>query len=235
VEARSALADVVVAGVELAALGGVPPLHLSVHDSGGDSFVAEFLEGRTVVFDNPLGVVTNAPRFDWHVTNLRNYVNLSAVEVPPVEAGELNLSPLGHGSGLLGLPGDFTPPSRFVRAAAFSHLAERPATGDDAVNLAFHLLSGFEIPRGVVRTRGDGAGSLGFTQWSVAADLTRCCYRYRTYEDPSIRGAEMRGLRTCARPARVPLDGLRRHYVDDTERLRAAGRPVAAQSRRTAV
>jgi choloylglycine hydrolase len=75
-------------------------------------------------------VITNSPAFDWQMTNLHNYVNFSMTNVPPVKLGSVTLEPFGQGSGMLGIPGDFTPPSRFVRAVAFSHSVcrRRPGT-----------------------------------------------------------------------------------------------------------
>ncbi len=160
-EARELLAEVVVAGVDVKELGGVPPFHAVVHDASGDCVVVEFLDGKTVVFENPLGVVTNSPTFDWHATNLRNYVNLTATNVPPVKLGELKLGQFGEGSGLLGLPGDFTPPSRFVRAVAFSQAAEQAETAEGAVNTAFHILNNFDIVPGYARASKGEKGATG--------------------------------------------------------------------------
>ena len=70
-------------------------------------------------YDNPLGVLTNSPGLEWHWTNLNNYINLQPGTLPEHNFGPLEPKSFGHGSGLLGLPGDFTPPSRFVRATFF--------------------------------------------------------------------------------------------------------------------
>jgi choloylglycine hydrolase len=75
-----------------------------------------------VVFDTPLGVITNAPIYDCE-TNLRNYVNLSPVAIPDKKLEDLNFKPLG--GGMIGRPGDFTPLSRFIRVVAFSQTARR--------------------------------------------------------------------------------------------------------------
>ena len=95
-----------------------------VTDTQGKSIVIEFIEGEMKIFENPLGIITNAPTFDWHMTNLRNYVNLSAVTIPNKKIEDLDFAALGAGSGMIGLPGDFTPPSRFVRATP-NHQAKR--------------------------------------------------------------------------------------------------------------
>ena len=80
-----------------------------------------------------------------------NYVNFSMTNVPPVKLGPVTLEPFGQGSGMLGLPGDFTPPSRFVRAVAFSLSVLPSKTGHDAILEAFHVLNQFDIPKGAAR------------------------------------------------------------------------------------
>ncbi|WP_171232423.1 linear amide C-N hydrolase [Ruegeria sp. HKCCA4812] len=119
-DVRSALESIRVVPVVEPAIGIPPPLHFMVSDPSGEAIVIQYIGGKPTIFEAPLGVITNAPNYDWHITNLNNYLNLSAVALPPVEAGGQQFAPLGAGSGMLGLPGDFTPPSRFVRAVAFS-------------------------------------------------------------------------------------------------------------------
>ena len=115
-EVKANASKIVVAEVVFKDWGFVPPVHFVVHDASGKSIVIEYVGGMLNVHENPLGVMTNSPTFDWHMTNLRNYVNFSLTNVPPVQLGPVKLVPFGQGSGMLGLPGDFTPPSRFVRA-----------------------------------------------------------------------------------------------------------------------
>src|SRR5699024_1112390 len=62
-------------------LGGLPmPFHYAVHDAQGQSLVIEFHHGQRTIYDNPVGVLTNAPQFSWHLTNLNNYTYLSNVD-----------------------------------------------------------------------------------------------------------------------------------------------------------
>ena len=126
-------------------------MHFVVHDASGAAVVIEPLGKTLKIYDNPIGVVTNSPTFDWHMTNLRNYVNLTVDNVPPLNLGGIKLAQFGQGSGLRGLPGDFTPPSRFVRAVAFSQSALPSDTAPQAVLEAFHILNNFDIPYGAVR------------------------------------------------------------------------------------
>ncbi len=131
-EVKEALLTVKVGKGVFGPFGFVVPVHYVIHDSKGDSLVVEYVKGQITYHDNPLGVMANSPTFDWQMTNLRNYINLSPINVPPVEIGDIKLEQFGEGSGLLGLPGDFTPPSRLVRATVFSQTTQAvlpPETG----------------------------------------------------------------------------------------------------------
>jgi choloylglycine hydrolase len=153
--------------------------------------VIEPVDHTLKIYDNPLGVLTNSPSFDWHMTNLRNYINLTATNVPPVDLSGLKLAQLGQGSGLRGLPGDFTPPSRLVRAVAFSQAAPAPQTAPEAVLQVFHILNNFDIPYGSVRGESDGVTHLEYTLWTSAADLKNLKWYFKTFEDQSIRSVDL--------------------------------------------
>lgn len=193
-EVRARIGEVVVPAVVLEAWGFSPPVHYVVHDASGSSLVIEFIDGVIHLHDNPLGVMTNSPAFEWHMTNLRNYVNLSYESATTLHVGPIDLAPLGQGSGMLGLPGDFTPPSRFVRAAAFSRTVLPSATGDEAVLEAFHILNNFDIPRGAARgTERDEHGNApaDYTTWTSANDLAARRFYFRTYDSSRIRQVDL--------------------------------------------
>ncbi len=154
----------------------------------------EHIDGQLVVHANPLGVITNSPSFDWHLTNLRNYINLSVTNVPPVELTGEALRSFGQGTGMLGLPGDFSPPSRFVCAVAFSQSAVPSETAGDGVLQAFHILNQFDIPRGVSRGVEDGKELIDYTLWTGACDLTNLRYHFRTFDDSRIRMIDLESL-----------------------------------------
>lgn len=186
---------------------GIPPLHLTIHDKNGHHLVVEFVDGHMNILDNPMAVLTNAPRFEWHLTNLRNYINLSALNAPPMNLHGTHVQQLGQGTGLLGLPGDWTPPSRFVKAALLTAFAAQPGTAQAAVNLAEHLLNTFDIPIGTVRGSSDPS-SFELTQWVVIKDLKNKLFYYRTYEDLTLRSIDLKRLDLSAgRPEQsVPLE-----------------------------
>jgi choloylglycine hydrolase len=188
-ELKAALSKVAV--VDTPAPGfGSSPSHYFVRDKNGKSIVIEPLGGTLKVFDAPLGVVTNSPAYDWHMTNLRNYLNLSVTGVPPLELDGIKLTQLGQGAGMHGLPGDFTPPSRFIRAVAFTQSEEPSASADDAVLKAFHILNQFDIPLGSVRDKATGGVEL--TQWTAVSDLKNLRWYYRTYDDQTIHMVDLK-------------------------------------------
>lgn len=183
-EARKGLESISVTDSFIEEMKMVPPLHLSLHDASGESLVVEFIDGKKRIYQNPCGVMTNAPTFDWHITNLRNYLNLSAGNAEPIRIKGTVLAPPGQGSGFLGIPGDWTPPSRFVRTAAMIRYAETPENPSEAVNLAEHILNAVDIPRGDIR---DESGSMDYTQWAVIKDLKNRKFYFRSYRDIAIK------------------------------------------------
>jgi choloylglycine hydrolase len=170
------------------------PVHFVVYDKTGASIVVEPVEGGLKVHDNPLGVITNSPTFDWHMTNLRNYVALNPRNVPPVTIDGATFRQLGQGSGMLGLPGDFTPPARFVRAAVFSATATPSPDADHAVLQVFHILNNFDIPVGVAREEHDGVIHSDYTMLTTARDPQALKYYWKTYDDQSIHVVDMNRL-----------------------------------------
>ena len=112
-------------------------------------------EGRRT-FINEVGVFTNSPTYDWHTTNLNNYINIHGTEAPAQKYVrndvEYILKPFGHGSGLLSLPGDFTPPSRFIRTSAFLRLSKKPETRTDGLVKAWHIINSVDIVKGELLT-----------------------------------------------------------------------------------
>jgi choloylglycine hydrolase len=191
---KNGIENIVVPAIVLPAMGISPGVHYIVTDATGASITIEYIDGKLNVYDNPLGVITNSPSFDWHMTNLRNYINLSDENVQPVSLGKVKLAPFGQGTGMLGLPGDFTPPSRFVRAVVFSQTALPVKTGREAVLQSFHLLNNFDIPKGVAREghpAAEGEVTADFTMWTSACDLKSKQFYFRTFDNSQIRSVDL--------------------------------------------
>jgi len=179
-------------------IGIVPDVHIKVQDAAGRSIVIEPRGGRLVVHDNPSRVLTNAPTFDWQTTNLNNYVTLMQAYPAPKTigapgAGKLTLQPFGMGAGGIGLPGDFTPPSRFVRMVYFTQGAATSPNAEQAAFNLFHILNNFDIPYGVTQPpKGTSETNADFTTWTSVADLRNLTYSWRTYGDPQIKTLNLR-------------------------------------------
>lgn len=197
-EARDAIERVTVVASPMEALGGIqPPLHFLVTDPSGKAIVIEFLEQKIRIFEAPLGVLTNAPTYDWHMTNLRNYLGFSATERSSVNVRGTDLAPLGHGTGAIGLPGDMTPPSRFVRAAAFSASARPTKTGPETMYEAFRILDNFNVPIEAVTAgkKSDDASELrSGTQWTVAYDTRNLTIQFHTMNNRRIRQVDLKDI-----------------------------------------
>jgi len=196
-----------VANTVLKQWGVVPPIHAIVHDATGKSVVIEYVDGTLHVYDNPLGVITNSPTFDWHMTNVRNYVSISAKNVQEITIDSISFAPFGQGSGMFGLPGDFTPPSRFIRAVAYSKTVTQPKNADDARDCVSHILNLFDIPKGAVCETTDGQKHCDFTQWTGISDLKNKRYYMRTYDNQTIRIIDLAKCNLDAdKPVIVPIN-----------------------------
>ena len=172
----------------------IPPFHYVVYEKTGKSIVIEPLKGKLVVHDNPIGVITNSPTFDWHLTNLSNYINLSPFNAPTVAVDGMKLKQFGQGSGLHGLPGDFTPPSRFIRAAVYSSAAAPSDNAGQTVLQVFHILNQFDIPVGSVRSKTGDKVNNEYTQVTTVKNPENNGYYFRTFNDQTIRMVSLNAL-----------------------------------------
>lgn len=173
-ELRAALEETKVWSNPSAATGPTPPLiHFVFTDRSGAGIIVEYVNGEVQIHDNVAHVLTNAPTYDWHLNNVRNYLSLSTVGVNSRQIGSADVTALGQGGGLIGLPGDYTPPSRFVRAAFLRHGIVPAVTGAEAAESVAHILNTVDIPIGVAQSKGeDGSLVSDYTQWIAIKDLT---------------------------------------------------------------
>jgi len=221
-EVRKELPKLIVWGESLEVLNNiVVPVHYAVYQEDGQGIVIEFTDEGLRVFDS-VGIMTNSPKYDWHLTNLRNYVDLNAENVPPVVIDGISFAGTGQGTGLKGIPGDPTPPSRFVRAAAMAYLSEKGDTAADMVNLSEHIMNNVDIPIGIVRDFENGATFHDYTQWIVIKDLANKILYYRSYENMSLRSVDMNKLDMSSEGKRliIPVRGMGSGIVDVTSDLK---------------
>ena len=171
-------------------------VHWRIAEPNGRMVVLEVVAGVPHFYENTLGVLTNAPGFPWHLTNLNNYINLEPGSAPDhVLKPGITLQSLGHGSGMLGLPGDFTAPSRFVRAAFYQTTSPVWNNGFETVVQAFHILNNFDIPIGSQHQKADiPKGMPSATQFTAATDLTAMRLYYRTAWNSNIRCIDLKKI-----------------------------------------
>lgn len=218
-DARKAIATVRVTPVIAPPIGMAPPAHYLVTEPSGKAIVIEYLKGELAIFDAPLGVITNAPTYDWHEINLRNYINLSPVAIPDKKVEDLDFKPLGGGSGMIGLPGDFTPPSRFVRAVAFAKSARPTATGDETVYELFRILDNFNVPLGAAEGEGQAKtkGMRSSTIWTTGYDTKSKVLYYHTQHNRRVRKVDFSRIDFSSQQekVRIPLDKVRTQDIED--------------------
>lgn len=170
-------------------------VHWRFTEPSGKQIVLEIVDEVMHFYDNPLGVFTNSPGIEWHWTNLNNYINLQPGNAPEHNFGPLEAKSLGHGSGMLGLPGDFTPPSRFVRATFFQLTAPQQPNAQESVFQAFHLLNNFDIPTGTELPLGKASADMpSATQFTVASDTHNRKIYYRTMYNSNIRCIDLTNI-----------------------------------------
>ncbi len=166
------------------------PVSLDVHfrfdDASGAGIVVEWQSGAMTIHDNPIGVMTNAPYFDWHTTNLRNYINLEPANPKGVTINGVDLTPFGVGEGMRGLPGDATPPGRFVRAAAYVATVKPSADGAAAEHAMLHMINNFDLVPGFAKPSA-ATQETDETLWSTISNLIDVTYSLRTQGDVTFR------------------------------------------------
>jgi len=219
-EVKKGMKEVRVVPVTDPAIDKVPPVHFLVSDPSGKSLVIEYRGGEPVFYDNPVGVITNNPTFDWHLQNLRNYGYL---QIDPFESkkwGDFEITPLASGSGLLGLPGDYTSPSRFVRALVLKEISLPTNGGLDTVNQFFRIMDSFNVPA----SQGEGNRNAeekenrlpSDTQWTVAHDTTNLVTYYHTAWNRQVRKIDLKEIDfTEGEVRKTPLDEERVQSIKD--------------------
>lgn len=186
-EVRDALADISVIAEPVNEHYPVAHLHWLVADRER-SVVLEYFDGALHIHDNPVDVLANEPRFEWHRENLRNYLLLNSEPETSALWGSARLHAFGSGAGMQGIPGDFCSPSRFVKTAYVN--THYPAQDSETQNIArlFRTLGSVAVPKGCARMEGDAFEVTLYT--SGYSSLTKTYY-LATYDDPAIKSSTM--------------------------------------------
>lgn len=181
----------------------VVPLHWIISDKTGATYVLEREADGMHFMENPVGVMTNTPDFNWHLKNLQNYVNLQPTPHPSRQYGDLEVSAFGPGSGALGMPGDYTSVARFVRTVFMRQHTDAVETDAEAVNALSHMLNSVEIPKGV---KIQDNGTSDYTQYRAYMSMNEPAFYIQPYADQAItRVGLTEELMTAAQPTEFAL------------------------------
>ncbi len=175
-----------------------PTAHWRVADKQGNAIVVEIMnKGEVHIHKNSAKVLTNSPDYPWQVTNLNNYIHLQPGSSAPQKINGVDAFSFGVGSSFIGLPGDISPPSRFVRAAFYVNSAPEMSNSDQAVSQAFHILNNFDIPIGSEfspQYKAHIPNLPSATQWTSVIDQTNGYLFYKTMNDSRIKRVDLNKL-----------------------------------------
>ena len=162
------------------------PLHWMISDKES-SIVVESLKDGMKIYDNPFQVLTNNPTFDYHQMNMNNYMGLSVGPGVSQFDEELPLHNYSLGMGALGLPGDYSSASRFVRAFFVKSNSVAKEDEKSSVNQFFHILNSVAMPKGCVWTK----NGYEYTRYSSCCNADKGIYYYQTYDNFEILSVNM--------------------------------------------
>lgn len=163
--------------------------HYVFYDNTGDCVVVEASDDKLHVIDNPTGALTNAPEFNWHLTNLNNYTQLTNLDVSTsTKLGNLKLQQPDTGISAAALPSSDTSVGRFVRAVFYSSYALTSDTSEGAMLQLSHVMNKFDRPKNItMSTVGESGASKEpeseYSEWTALSDLHNGDIYIRTYYD----------------------------------------------------
>ena len=163
------------------------PLHFIISDRA-KSLTVESVKDGLKIYENPVGVLTNNPTFDYHLMNLNNYMTLNEGKCENKFSDELKFNNYSLGLGALGLPGDFSSPSRFIKATFVKYKSKLGSSEKESVNQFFHILNSVAMPKGCVLVRD---GEYEYTRYSSCCNVDKGIYYYKTYDDFNIKKIDM--------------------------------------------
>jgi choloylglycine hydrolase len=185
---RALLKDIYIVGIQDPVTKTTAPLHWIATDKSGKTVVIEQTKTGLEVIDNPIGVMANSPDFNWQITNLRNYMNVSTNQKKEVHWENVSLTPFGQGAGTTQLPGGFTSPERFVRTAFLKTHVQTPKTSSETLMTCFHIINNVFIPKGIVVT---DKGADDYTKYIAFMNTNTCEYYFKTYGNNQILRASL--------------------------------------------
>lgn len=186
-EAKALLEKINIADIDFRPDLKASPLHWIISDKN-ESITVESVKDGLKIYENPIGVLTNNPPFDWQITNLANYINLTAEEPKNSFAPSEKICTFSKGMGAVGLPGDLSSVSRFARVAFTKLNSVCGESENESVSQFFHILGAVEHTKGVVHL---GDGKYEITVYTSCCNTDKGIFYYTTYENPQISAVDM--------------------------------------------
>lgn len=186
-EARNLMANMNLVKVNFSEELPLAPLHWIISDREKSITVESVKEGLKI-YDNPVGILTNNPTFDIQMFNLNNYMSLSKNNPVNNFAKGLDLSIYSRGMGGLGLPGDLSSMSRFVKVTFTKMNSCSGDSESESISQFFHILGSVEQQRGCVVL---GKGKYEVTIYTSCCNTDKGIYYYTTYENNQISAVDM--------------------------------------------
>ncbi len=180
------LAEMNLVDISFSAEYSLSPLHWMIADKS-EAITVEPMQDGIHVFDNPVGVLTNNPPFDFHMYNLSNYLNLTKEEPVNRFTNAVDLTPYSRGMGAIGLPGDLSSASRFVKATFTKLNSVSGNSESESISQFFHILGSVEQQRGCVKVN----GAYEKTVYSSCCNTDKGIYYYTTYENRQITAVDL--------------------------------------------
>ena len=182
-ELPSLLKNINIVGIADPVTNTIAPLHWIATDRSGACVTIESTSRGLEILDNPVGVMANSPDLQWHLTNLRNYMNASPTQSEEAFWANYKLTPFGQAGGTTNLPGGFTSPERFVRVTYLKSSLPKPKDGTEAVTACFQILGNVSIPKGAVIT---SQGAYDYTRYTAFINTSSCEYFIKGYDDLNV-------------------------------------------------
>jgi len=186
-QVRQRLEKINLVSIDFSAQLPLSPLHWIIADRS-EAITVECVRDGLKVYDNPVGVLTNNPTFDYHMIHLRDYMGVTGKVPDNRFASSLDLKPYSLGMGSIGLPGDMSSSSRFVRAAFTKMNSISAEDESSSISQFFHILTSVAQPRGCTQVKGD---DYEFTLYTSCCNTDQGIYYYRTYENSQITAVDM--------------------------------------------
>ena len=145
------------------------PVHFALYDKIGGAIVIEFVGGKTQVYENTVGVMTNDPPFPWHLEHMNSYARLTNVDKNSGQFQELKVQAPDSGGAIAGLPSSNISPDRFVKAAYYANYALRASSSEEAIQTLSHVMNNFDRPVDITLDEPSNTGGAEAGQSNIAS------------------------------------------------------------------